>query len=153
MREGRCYGCFLTSTFGGQVMKHGLMERFKAMEDVGRMWQRQARLGIAELQRADGRKLPRILSIFTRCNRITSQPMALFCLPTPTNLIRTDPSRLPNPPRKSGTARTANTKDQPVALGARGPERIGSPRSVVPSRVPLPRKMRTRLPAARMKGI
>ncbi|KAJ9108146.1 hypothetical protein QFC19_002614 [Naganishia cerealis] len=37
-----------------KVMKHGLMERFKAMEDVGRMWQRQARLGIAELQRADG---------------------------------------------------------------------------------------------------
>jgi hypothetical protein len=39
-----------------QVMKHGLMDRFKAMEDVGRMWQRQARLGIAELQRADGRE-------------------------------------------------------------------------------------------------
>ncbi|KAJ9120702.1 hypothetical protein QFC22_002633 [Naganishia vaughanmartiniae] len=37
-----------------RVMKHGLMDRFKAMEDVGRMWQRQARLGIAELQRADG---------------------------------------------------------------------------------------------------
>jgi hypothetical protein len=39
-----------------QVMQQGLLERFKAMEDVGRMWQRQARLGIAELQRADGRE-------------------------------------------------------------------------------------------------
>ena len=37
-------------------MQQGLLERFKAMEDVGRMWQRQARLGIAELQRADGRE-------------------------------------------------------------------------------------------------
>lgn len=35
-------------------MKHGLMERFRAMEDVGRMWQRQARLGMAELQSSNG---------------------------------------------------------------------------------------------------
>lgn len=32
-----------------KVIKHGLLERFHAMEDVARMWQRQARLGIAEL--------------------------------------------------------------------------------------------------------
>lgn len=37
-------------------MKHGLVERFRAMEDVGRMWQRQARLGIAELERGNGRE-------------------------------------------------------------------------------------------------
>ncbi len=37
-------------------MKHGLMERFKAMEDVARMWLRQARLGINELERESGRE-------------------------------------------------------------------------------------------------
>jgi hypothetical protein len=35
-------------------MKHGLMERFRAMEDVARMWLRQARLGINELERSNG---------------------------------------------------------------------------------------------------
>lgn len=39
-----------------QVMRHGLMERFKAMEDVARMWLRQARLGINELERESGRE-------------------------------------------------------------------------------------------------
>jgi hypothetical protein len=30
------------------------MERFRSMEQVGRMWQRQARLGMSELERAGG---------------------------------------------------------------------------------------------------
>lgn len=37
-----------------KVMRHGLLERFQAMEDVGRMWIRQARLGIAELRQVNG---------------------------------------------------------------------------------------------------
>ena len=36
-------------------MKHGLIQRFRAMEDVGRMWQRQARLGMHELEQAHER--------------------------------------------------------------------------------------------------
>lgn len=34
-----------------KVMQHGLADRFRAMDEVGRMWQHQARLGLQALER------------------------------------------------------------------------------------------------------
>lgn len=118
------------------------------MEDVGRMWQRQARLGIAELQRADGRKYSQSHH-FAFTESFPLQPTGPFCLPTHTNSTRTARSRLPNPPRKSGTDPMGNTTAPWVAPVHEGVEC----RPLVDlSQARSPRKTRTSLPGVKTKA-